>query len=165
MPAKKPPFKRLYENYTVRGDCWVWDGNKTNSGYGIIKAFGKMVTCHRLSYELYNGKIPDGIEIMHSCDNPICINPDHLSTGTHKDNMRDMIKKNRRVQGKPNPRKGSASKQSIQVFVLGKAYGSLKEAERELGLGSGTVRFWVNNNPAKAKIITEKEYNTLKQEG
>lgn len=158
MPIKTPPFKRLYSNYKVVSDCWIWQGNTQSSGYGCIKAFGVMVSCHRLSYELYNGKIPDGMEVMHSCDNPLCINPDHLSLGTHKDNMRDMIKKGRAKRGKPNPVSGVDRWQSHQVFVLGKPYGSKKEAERALGLGSGTVSYWVKNRPEKARIITIEEY-------
>ena len=62
-----------------------------------------------------------------------------------------------RVNG--SPMKGDKSKQSIQVMVLGKPYGSMKEAERELGLGNGTVAYWMKNAPDKAYRITLKEYN------
>lgn len=158
MVAKSPPFKRLYSNYKVDGDCWIWQGNAYSNGYGCIKAFGKMVSCHRLSYSLYHGEIPTGMEVMHSCDKPLCINPDHLSIGTHKENMHDMITKGRKVTGKSNPVRGVDRWQSHQVMVLGKAYGSKKEAERSLGLGSGTVNYWVKNKPEKARIITTEEY-------
>lgn len=124
-----------------------------------------MVSCHRLSYELHNGEIPEGMEVMHSCDNRACINPDHLSLGTHKENMRDMINKGRRVQGNANPVKGADRWQSHQVMVLGKPYGSKKEAERELGLGSGTVNYWIKNKPEKARLMTIEEYREVTNNG
>jgi len=159
---KIPPFKRLYNNldYTKSG-CWLWKGMTGSSGYGQIKAFGKMISCHRLSYELYKGQIPDDRDVCHTCDNPVCINPDHLFIANHKENMHDMINKGRKVIGKPSPRKGSESRQAKQVYALGSAYGSLKEAERELNLGSGTIAYWIKNIPYKARIITKQQYNML----
>ncbi len=67
--------------------CWNWTGGKTNSGYGIMKCFGNMTTTHKLSYELYKGIIPDGLEIDHLCNNKSCCNPDHLETVSHRENM------------------------------------------------------------------------------
>lgn len=163
MPIKSPPFKRLYENMTVLDSgCWIWNGATGSSGYGQIKTFGKYSGTHRLSYELHNGAIPDGLEVMHSCDNRRCINPEHLNIGTHLENMRDMIVKGRKVVGSPNPRKGDKNSQSIPVLVLGKAYGSFKEAERELGYSSGSVKYWIKNKPSKARILTTQEYGEMK---
>ncbi len=156
---KRPPFIRLYENIekTSTG-CWEWKGMTGSSGYGNIKAFGRTVSTHRLSFELYNGPIPRDLEVCHSCDNRRCINPEHLFLATHIENMRDMISKGRRVQGKSNPRKGDKSSQAIRVIVLGKAYGSIKQAERELCLGAGSVRYWLNTKNPKAQIISHDEY-------
>ena len=159
MPKRKPPFIRLYDNIKKEDDgCWLWLGQKTKAGYGQIKAFKKIVSCHRLSYELNFGLIPTGLEVMHSCDIRSCINPDHLSIGTHADNMADMIKKGRKVLGKPNPRRGIEKSQSKQVIALGKPYGSINEAEREIGVGNGVVSYWVKNNPEKARVISKDEY-------
>lgn len=65
-------------------------------GYGQIMQFGKMLAAHRVSFELHYGPIPLGMFICHSCDNPSCVNPEHLFIGTNKDNQQDAISKGRR---------------------------------------------------------------------
>lgn len=162
MPKKQPPFKRLYQNISYNDSgCWEWQGSLMNSGYGQIKAFGKMVGVHRLSYELYNGLIESNLEVMHTCNNKKCINPDHLTLGAHAENMRaaqrDGLVDYRKMK-KPSKNKGVNSKQSIQVLVLGKAYGSINQAENEIGCASGTVNYWLRKKPEKAKIITREDY-------
>jgi len=76
--------------------CWEFCGGKNNLGYGMIRDDKKMRTTHRVSYEEHtNTKIPKHLIVMHSCDNPCCVNPAHLSLGTRQDNMQDMINKGR----------------------------------------------------------------------
>jgi len=167
MAGSTPPFERLLSNYTLdpKTMCWVWDGSVMNSGYGQIKAFGKMVSTHRYSYELHKGEIRDGLHVLHLCDNKLCINPDHLHLGTHSDNLAEASERglmrsgnNHPNFGKPSINKGANSKQSIQVIVKGKAYGSIKQAEYDLGVSHGTVRYWLDNKPGLAKVITKKEF-------
>jgi hypothetical protein len=77
-------------------DCWEWQGGKNNIGYGLMRDEKRMRTVHRVSYEEHSQtKIPAGMSIMHSCDNPLCANPAHLSVGTHQQNMQDMVAKGR----------------------------------------------------------------------
>jgi len=80
-------------------DCWNWAGRKFKSGYGKFSAGGEYRRAHRLAWEMRNGPIPDGMVVLHSCDNPACVNPAHLSIGTQRDNMRDMIAKGRARPG------------------------------------------------------------------
>lgn len=83
-------------NYIVNDNgCWVWTGS-TNRGYGTVSINGKNVRAHRASFEFHNKrKIKEGYYICHRCDNPPCINPDHLFEGTQKDNIQDCLKKGR----------------------------------------------------------------------
>ncbi len=72
--------------------CWEWVGNRNNWGYGRIRIKGKFSQAHRVSWEIHNGPIPEGLLCLHKCNNRPCIRPDHLYVGTQKDNMRDMSK-------------------------------------------------------------------------
>lgn len=78
-------------------DCWEWQANKNNKGYGMIRQGGLLpkVLAHRVSYELYREIVPKGLCVLHTCDNPGCVNPYHLWLGTKKENVADMYRKNR----------------------------------------------------------------------
>ena len=76
--------------------CWVWTGNLVGSlGYGGLRVGNKTPRAHRVSWELFRGPIPAGMHVLHKCDVPSCVNPDHLFLGTHLENMRDKERKGR----------------------------------------------------------------------
>ena len=79
--------------------CWIWDGCLNPDGYGNVIYKGKIQRAHRVMYELIKGKIPAGIFVLHKCDQPSCVNPDHLFLGTQKDNMADCVIKGRIAGG------------------------------------------------------------------
>jgi hypothetical protein len=79
--------------------CWEWLASLGNHGYGQLTFKQQKYTAHRLSWELHNGPIPDGLCVCHTCDNRSCVNPNHLFLGTRTDNLRDMTDKGRRVKG------------------------------------------------------------------
>ena len=83
-----------------RQDCWLWLGSVNNYGYGTLGHNKKVILAHRYAWEITNGAIPDGLLVCHSCDNPPCVNPDHLFLGTHTDNLNDCISKGRFTAGK-----------------------------------------------------------------
>lgn len=81
-------------------ECWLWDGARKTSGYGLIVSGGprktsKSLRAHRVSYELHHGSIPAGMVVRHSCDKPACVNPRHLIVGSLKDNTQDAIERGR----------------------------------------------------------------------
>lgn len=82
------------------GQCWVWTANQSKNGYGMMTRgghSGPMVYTHRVSWELHFGPIPDGLWVLHKCDNRPCVRPDHLWLGTRADNMADASRKGRLI--------------------------------------------------------------------
>jgi hypothetical protein len=76
-------------------ECWLWTGAADNHGYGNIGIEGKTKKVHRAYWEEFNGPIPEGVYVCHTCDTPLCVNLEHLFLGTHSDNMLDMKQKGR----------------------------------------------------------------------
>lgn len=81
--------------------CWIWQGSKDKNGYGTLRINKADWKAHRYSYKIYNGEIGNKL-VCHKCDNPSCVNPEHLFLGTNKDNMKDMVKKQRSAAGEKN---------------------------------------------------------------
>lgn len=90
-------FERFVKFTRYENGCWIWTGARRTSGYGVFKLNGKAESAHRVSYKLFKGDIPPGVFVCHTCDNPICVNPDHLFLGTASDNMMDAQSKGRLV--------------------------------------------------------------------
>ena len=98
---KKSLHERIEENIEriTESGCWVWMGYINKLGYGRFRVNGKKVLAHRAAYEEYKEKIPDDKIACHDCDNPSCVNPEHIFIGTHQDNHDDAIKKGRKDMG------------------------------------------------------------------
>src|SRR5574340_735548 len=92
---------RFWSKVDKSGECWTWKGAHGPSGHGQFRIEGKYGKCrgaHRVAWLLTYGVLPpDNMEVMHACDNPACVRPDHLSLGTHRENMADMVSKGRQA--------------------------------------------------------------------
>lgn len=102
--------------------CWIWQG-ATNETYGVVwdPERQRMIGAHRRAYEQNVGEIPDGHDVCHSCDTPLCVNPAHLWTGTRSENMLDMARKGRRKwdnRGERNPRARITREQAEEIRML-----------------------------------------------
>lgn len=108
-----------YSHDDSQTGCRIWDGqiNKPG-GYGRIGYRGRQWRAHRLSYTLLWAKIPEGMDLLHSCDNPLCINPQHLRPGTHAENIKEAYQKGRKSvsQGPNHPRFCLSEKQALEVI-------------------------------------------------
>ena len=106
---RKTPEERFWAKVDKSGDCWIWTGGKNKHGYGTFGFQGKVQKAHRVAWQLENGPIPidpmgwhHGTCVLHKCDNPPCVNPDHLFLGTHQDNMDDKTRRSRN-RNRPYP--------------------------------------------------------------
>lgn len=102
--------ERFWEKVDTSGGpeaCWPWMAYCNQDGYGMIKVNGMAVTTHRLAWTIQFGDVPDGLHVLHKCDNPPCVNGQHLFLGTNVDNMADKTKKGRcsrvRFPGEKHP--------------------------------------------------------------
>jgi hypothetical protein len=75
--------------------CWLWDGHLNANGYGKFGYKGENGLAHRASYDMFVAPIPEGLHVLHRCDVPCCVNPEHLFPGTQDDNVKDMEQKKR----------------------------------------------------------------------
>lgn len=140
------------KSFAVNNDtgCWEWKGVKDKDGYGKLRISGsrKRMLAHRRSYELFIGTIPEKMCVLHSCDNPPCVNPDRFFLGTSADNTKDCIKKGRHItqQDYFNPRgstNGAAKLTEDKVIeirsLISRGNLSLGEIGKKFGVSKTTI--------------------------
>lgn len=84
--AMKTPWEKMLGKFLVGNGCWPWVAKSRSHKYGRVAIYGRLRPAHRVMYELMVGPIPDGLELDHLCNNPICVRPDHLEPVTHQEN-------------------------------------------------------------------------------
>jgi hypothetical protein len=96
VAAHRVPLEDRFRRYVDRTPtCWNWTANRPGGRYGHLKYLGKTLLVHRVAYELFVGPIADGLWVLHHCDNPACVRPDHLYLGTPQRNVLDKIERKR----------------------------------------------------------------------
>ncbi len=97
MPKGQTLSERFHSKYIPEPNsgCWLWTAAMVGYEYGGLWVNGKTDRAHRVSWKLYYGDIPNGLQVCHKCDTPLCVNPEHLFIGTHKENMHDALRKGR----------------------------------------------------------------------
>lgn len=135
--------------------CWLWTGGRVQTGHGQITIGGKgstNISTHRASWILHFGPIPPAKSVLHRCDIPNCVNPDHLYLGTQADNMRDMVSKGRSLRGARNPMRKSPPKLTIGdaalIRRLCSGFTQRKLAQR-FGVSQGYIS---SNQPWKLEV-------------
>jgi hypothetical protein len=149
MPRARPSLAERFWAKVARAgpeDCWLWQARAHHAGYGVLNRGGgsrsPLVRAHRLSWELHVGTIPTGMQVLHTCDIPACVNPAHLFLGTPADNARDSARKGRK-RGRPVPG-------PVILAVLASTEPARILAKR-FGLPAGTVnRYRSPSSPFRA---------------
>lgn len=123
------------------GRCWVWTGARSKAGYGVISTPGaRAARANRVVWELVRGPIPEGLLVRHACDNPPCCNPSHLSLGSHADNSRDSVLRNRQAQRERHGR-AIMSAEAAAKLREDRAAGATQNAlAAKYGISRATVR-------------------------
>jgi hypothetical protein len=138
---------RFEKNFIVTPGCWLWQSLKMKKGYGRMHCFGGMNLAHRISYQLYVEDIPDDICVLHRCDTPSCVNPDHLFLGTLADNNQDKAKKGRAPRGETHPLAKFTEAQIRSIYLDARPYNLIVSdygisKPHISGIKSG--KFWVH---------------------
>lgn len=138
-----PLIKRFWSHVDKTGDCWLWTGSKDKRGYGRISPANwrdAPLVAPRVSWEIANRRmVPSGMFVMHSCDNPPCVNPAHLSIGTAKDNAMDASRKGRmavKSKGRPGSAHHKAKLSDQDVRTIRAIYDQRRDASKRMPPGA-----------------------------
>lgn len=136
--------ERFHAKYEVKNSgCWEWTESFDGNGRGGMTIEGTRKLAHILSYSLHKGEVPKGLCVCHKCDNPLCVNPNHLFLGTQIDNLKDMREKGRHVFGTRN---GTSKLNDLSVIIA-------REARLKGYYISNIARYFKVNESVMSKAI------------
>lgn len=134
-----PLGKKFWRGVTPTSGCWEWAGARSNEGYGQLRNGQRgSLQAHRVSWTIHFGEIPDGMFVLHHCDNRPCVRPDHLFLGTQADNLHDMYSKGRGRYGGYTATRATAFK--LRLRETGQ---SVREAAAANGISRTTAYRWL----------------------
>jgi len=156
--VKKTILEKFNEKYDIDSTgCWIWNGSKNTDGYGQIGFNYKQYLAHRLAYELFKDIIPERLFVCHECDNPSCVNPEHLFLGTHQDNMDDMVAKGRspKQRGEAGSTHVLTEEQAQYILDFKHYHGSLTMLAKEFTVDVSTI-FYVKSGKSWSHLKRNK---------
>jgi hypothetical protein len=159
MGVLEPTKVKFYRHALIPNEngCILWKGlasKKWPDGYGKIRIKGgKQIAAHRFSYEMHNGIIAEGLHVLHKCDTPRCVAPQHLFLGTASDNMKDRSKKNRcnNAKGENNYLANFTNEIANRIRAIHKEGSSLRKIAKQFNTTYNTI--W--------KIVNKQSYNNF----
>lgn len=135
--------------------CWEWQAATNSAGYGHVGRSGRHILCHRLAWEFAYGPIRNGLCVLHKCDNPPCVNPNHLFQGTIRDNSLDMVKKGRARWNSAVGEQCAVARLSQSQVLLIRSLKSEGKSAVELGVAFGVTRGHIH------KIVSGESWNHI----
>lgn len=137
--------ERFNKKYNINEfGCWIWTGGTRKNSKGVPyprhwSDSGESIGAHRFSLELVHGPIPNGMYVCHKCDTPLCVNPEHLFIGSHKENMLDMVQKKRSFIGRGEAKKGRAKLTNQQAEQIRNMKDSQSKIAILFGVSQATI--------------------------
>ncbi len=144
--SRIPEGERFWGKVQKSDGCWQWTGHQSQDGYGQFKecidGVAKSVRAHRKAWELTNGAIPDGLLVLHHCDNRLCVRvDDHLFLGTNDDNMADLARKGRAARGVRNVNAKLTEESVREIRALLSRGAKSPDVASRFGVSNGTIWF------------------------
>lgn len=135
---------------TTKNGCWLWKFSVCSKGYGTIHRCGRSYSAHRMALHLFRGfDLNSKLFVLHHCDRPSCINPDHLYEGTNQDNMNDMVKRKRSTFGTRSHTSKLKTSDIPKIFKFRQKGESMTKIARRFGVSYPTVYHILKRNSWK----------------
>lgn len=161
-------WNKFYQYTELDSGCWEWQGAISSGRYGHMWCVDKNVYAHRISYALHYGPIPEGMLVLHKCDNTKCVNPDHLFLGTHQDNMDDCVNKRRIAHGSKNGQSKLNEEQVLEIkkeLADSKDWHVVKTLAKKYGVHNTTI-YKIRNGSTWSHIVYKGvDFNGKGQQG
>jgi hypothetical protein len=138
-------YARFFKAIAEVHSCWVWTGRRDRSGYGQMRVKGREYRAHRISFLIFNpGADMHGQMVLHSCDNPRCVNPAHLSLGDGKENSRQCVERNRQAKGSRVPSSKLDESEALEIRALVEAGMRSADVMRAYGITRNAIDCLIN---------------------
>jgi HNH endonuclease len=146
---KENDLIRFFKYFTKTEFCWLWVGNKLPKEYGQFYFSHKKILAHRFSYLYHFGNLPQSLDVLHTCDNPSCVNPEHLFLGTNQDNVNDKVAKNRQRKGERIPSSKLNAKEVLEIRAKSVNGESSSSIAKEYAVNRRNISFIINRTTWK----------------